>query len=129
MVHGYAFLRTLFTIFENQEMYNIKYYKRDADNNNRNETQMTVIKHVNSIFTVFSKIVKIVSSCICAKMLHHIPTKMVCFLFLILCSENIVKPPADPTMSQSHFSAQLYASSVVGRIVWAASGTAFNEAG
>lgn len=28
-----------------------------------------------------------------AKMLHHIPTKMVCFLFLILCSENIVKPP------------------------------------
>jgi len=29
----------------------------------------------------------------------------------------------------SHVSTQLYASSVVGRFVWAASGTAFNEAG
>ncbi len=54
-----------------------------------------------SIFTVFSKMLKSVSSCICAKVLHHIPTKMVCFLFLILCSENIVNPPAEPTMSQS----------------------------
>lgn len=57
--------------------------------------------NVISIFTVFSKMLKIVSSCICAKVLHHIPAKMVCFLFLILCSENIVNPPAEPTMSQS----------------------------
>lgn len=86
-------------------------------------------KHVKiPIITVFSKIVKIVSSSVYVlKCYTTFQPRLYASYFS--CSENIVKSPAEQLMSQSHFSTQLYASSVVGRFVWAASGTAFNEAG